>query len=95
MRLDIMAAVVGVGAGAAITTLLAKQQVGSAATTTLAHLGLPPQLLGAVGADDPLAALKQLDPAGATQLETAWLVSVIGGAVAAVAAYVIVDGMMG
>jgi hypothetical protein len=95
MRFDAIAALVAVAAGAAVTTLVAKQQLGDAVNASLSSLGVPSQVIGALGNGDPLAAIQKVSPDSATRLETAWGVSVVGGAVAAVAAYVIVDSIMG
>lgn len=95
MHVGPIAVIAGVVIGAGATTLIAKSQLGDTANDTLKRLGVPTDLFGAANNGNPLDTLKQIDPAGAVQLETAWVVSVVGGAFAAVLAYVIVDNLMG
>lgn len=95
MRIDALAIIAGVAAGAAVTTFAAKSQVSSALTQGLKHLGIPSVLVDKIGGDDPIAAVRAVDPATATQLETAWLTSVIGGSAAAVGVYLLVDALFG
>jgi hypothetical protein len=92
MRVSVLGALAGVALGAGATALLAKTQIGKAATDSLGRLGVP---TGAVGDGDALAIVRKLDPAGATQIETAAIVTVLGGAVVAVLAYVIVENVVG
>lgn len=93
MHVGPIAVVAGVVAGAGATTLIAKTQLGDTATDAMKRLGIPTNLFA--GAGNPLDTLRAVDAASATQLETAWVVSVVGGAFAAVLAYVIVDNLLG
>lgn len=94
MRIDLIGALVGVVLGAAATALIARASLGSAASDTLKRIGVPVDALGGAGGN-PLDTLAKIDPAGATQLETAAAITAVGGALAAVAGYVLVQNLRG
>lgn len=84
----IVPVVIATGVGAAVTSLVAKKEVGAAVDRMARKIGLPPS--SATG--DALELVKRLDPEGADALVRAWVVAVVAGALASALVVVAMGG---
>lgn len=88
----LIAMVLGVLAGAAATAFIAEQTLGSEVTAVGARLGLP---ASSGGASKILGLLDAVDPGASTNLKTAAVTTVVGGAAVAVVAYAVASSLLG